>query len=81
MDIFDLKLPPQYGKFLSNYFEIISLYYHLFFIAFLGYLIYFRDKDTEIPYLFVRILGCYVISYGTGILLFGPRIMNKRKLY
>lgn len=81
MNIFNLKLPPKYGRFLNTRFEIISLYYHLFFIAFLGYLIRFRDDTVHISYLFIRLLGCYVICYGTIILLFGPRIMNNERVY
>lgn len=81
MNIFALKLPPKIGKFLSRNFEAISLYYHLFFISFLGYLIYFKDPNTTVPHLFIRLLGLYIISYGTIILFFGPRIMNNQKIY
>jgi len=80
MNLLDLKLPPNIGKFLSNYFEKISFVYHIFFILFLGYLIYIRT-DEVIPALCIHLLGIYVISYGLIIFLFGPRIINKMKIY
>ena len=67
IDIFNMKLPEKYGKFISKYFETISFYYHIFFIGFLGYLIHFRKPDIIIPHLFIRLLGSYVIFYGTII--------------
>ena len=81
MNIFNLKLPPKIGKPFNQHFEVFSLYYHLFFISFLGYLIHFKEPDTTIPYLFIRLLGLYVICYGIVILFFGSRIMNKIKIY
>jgi hypothetical protein len=80
MDFLNLKLPPTIGKFFSNYFEKISFVYHIFFILFLGYLIYIRT-DEVIPTTFIHLLGIYVISYGLVIFLFGPRIINKIKIY
>ena len=80
MDFSNLKLPPSNGKLLMKYFEKISLLYHFFFILFLGYLIYIRT-DEIIPPLIIHFLGIYVISYGLIIFLFGPRIINKIKIY
>ena len=81
MNIFNIILPPVYGKFLNKHFEKVSVIYHIFFITFLGYLIFFRTPDVHVPDLFIRFLGCYVILYGITILLFGPRLMNRLKVY
>lgn len=80
MNFLNLKLSPSIGKLVMKYFEKISLVYHLFFILFLGYLIYIRT-DENIPPLIIHLLGIYVISYGLIITLFGPRIINKIKIY
>jgi hypothetical protein len=80
MNILNLKLPPSTGKFLMKHFEKISFIYHISFMIFLGYLIYIRT-DEIIPSLFIYLLGIYVISYGLIIFLFGPRIINKIKIY
>jgi len=81
MYITDLKLPQGIGIFLMKHFEKISFVYHIFFILFLGYLIYIRGPDEVIPPLFIYLLGIYVISYGLVIFLFGSRIINKIKIY
>jgi len=80
MNTDNIKLPPKYGKFLNTYFERISIIYHIFFISFLGYLIFIRT-DEIIPSWFIHLLGTYVVVYGLIIFIFGPRIINKKKIY
>ena len=80
MIVFNITLQPNVGKFLMKNFEKISFVYHIFFILFLGYLIYIRT-DEVIPPLIVKFLGIYVICYGLVIFLFGSRIINKIKIY
>jgi len=80
MDFLNLKLPPSIGKLLMKYFEKVTFIYHIFFILFLGYLMFIRT-DEVIPSLLIHLLGIYVISYGLIIFLFGPRIIDRIKIY
>jgi len=72
-----MLLPPAGLKLLDDYFEPISLTYHLIFISFFGWLMCCRPAGFVIPSLLIQGLGVYVIAYGLIMLLWGPKIMNQ----
>ncbi len=76
MTVISILETPTIHNFLKTYFEKISLAYHGFFVLFLSWLIFVRDKSTMINENFVRFLGSYVMCYGFIIFYFGPRLMN-----
>jgi hypothetical protein len=63
--------------FLTKYFEKLSLAYHIMFIVFLSYLLFFRKPYQKIPKFIIRCLGLYVITYGTIIFVYGDKVINK----
>lgn len=63
--------------FLNRYFEKISLVYHVSFILFLSYLIFFRKPNQKIPELLIKGLGLYVMAYGAIIFFLGDEIINR----
>ena len=62
--------------FLYRYFEKISLGYHLFFITFLSWLVFFRRKEQKGSPIFLIVLGVYVVSYGLVFVFLGDQIVN-----
>ena len=67
-------------KYLNRYFEQISLVYHLLFICFLVWVSNIKTpppKGFKIPLWFCRLLGLYVIVYGTFIFIYGYNIFNQ----
>ena len=62
--------------FLYRYFEKISLGYHLFFITFLSWLVFFRRKEQKVSPIFLIVLGVYVVSYGLVFVFLGDQIVN-----
>lgn len=66
----------NYILLLKTHFEKVSLIYHIFFILFLTWVIFIKDKKQKINKNFIRGLGLYVIFYGFNIFWFGPRLMN-----
>ena len=72
-----VPLPHKLGMLLDKYFERVSLGYHIFFICFLAYLLFFRKKGTVINRTFIRSLGLYVLCYGFVIFVWGPDIINR----
>ena len=62
--------------FLYRYFEKISLGYHLLFITFLSWLVFFRRKEQKVSPIFLIVLGVYVVSYGLVFIFLGDQIVN-----
>ena len=63
-------------EFLYRYFEKISLVYHLFFITFLSWLVFFRGKEQKVSPIFLQFLGVYVVSYGLVFIFHGDQVIN-----
>ena len=64
-------------NFLKNYFERISLIYHVVLLTFLLWLMYLKRKEQKINKNLIRALGIYVIFYGYIMFHHGPKLMNK----
>jgi len=64
-------------KFLKNYFEKISLTYHVVLLIFLFWLMYLKTEEQKINKNLIRALGIYVIFYGYILFYHGPKLMNK----
>ena len=64
-------------NFLKNYFERISLIYHVVLLTFLLWLMYLKRKEQKINKNLIRALGIYVIFYGYIVFHHGPKLMNK----
>ena len=71
-----LNIKKSFLSFLKNYFESVSIFYHIIFLCFLVWVKYFRDKSKRIPKMLVHALGLYVILYGCVILYYGSSIIN-----
>ena len=67
-------------EILYRYFEKISLVYHISFILFLGWLVFFRRKEQKINPIFIRAIGTYVVSYGLVFVFLGDQIINHNPL-
>ena len=63
--------------FLKNYFERISLIYHVVLLTFLLWLMYLKRKEQKINKNLIRALGIYVIFYGYIMFHHGPKLMNR----
>ncbi len=64
-------------NFLKNYFERISLIYHVVLLTFLLWLMYLKRKEQKINKNLIRALGIYVIFYGYIMFHHGPKLMNR----
>lgn len=64
-------------EFLYRYFEKISLGYHVFFITFLSWLVFFRRKDQKVSRILLQLIGIYVVSYGLVFIFLGDQIVNR----
>jgi hypothetical protein len=64
-------------KFLDDYFEPISLTYHVVFISFFGWLMCCRPADFVVPPALITFLGIYVLAYGLILVVWGNQIMNR----
>ena len=64
-------------EFLYRYFEKISLGYHVFFITFLSWLVFFRRKDQKVNRILLQLIGIYVVSYGLVFIFLGDQIVNR----
>lgn len=64
-------------EFLYRYFEKISLGYHLFFITFLSWLVFFRRKEQNVSPTFIKAIGVYVVTYGLVFVFLGDQIVNR----
>lgn len=64
-------------NFLKNYFERISLIYHVVLLTFLLWLMYLKRKEQKINKNLIRALGIYVIFYGYILYNHGPKLMNR----
>lgn len=62
---------------LARYFEPISLAYHISFLSFLVYLLFFRPKHLRVDSVFIRALGLYVMLYGAVLFFLGDWIINR----
>lgn len=62
--------------FLKEYFEPISMAYHIIFFCFLLWVSYVKPKSMKLPVTFVNCLGLYVMFYGFIIFFYGPHIIN-----
>ena len=67
-------------EFLYRYFEKISLGYHVFFITFLSWLVFFRRKEQKVSPAFLQFLGVYVVSYGLVFIFLGDQIVNRNPI-
>tara|TARA_Y100000389_G_scaffold173249_1_gene182289 strand:- start:112 stop:327 length:216 start_codon:yes stop_codon:yes gene_type:complete len=63
--------------FLKNYFERISLIYHVVLLTFLLWLMYLKREEQKINKNIIRVLGIYVIFYGYIMFHHGPKLINK----
>lgn len=66
--------------FLYRYFERISLGYHVLFITFLSWLVFYRRKEQKVNPTFLIILGVYVVSYGLVLIFYGDQIINNNPI-
>ena len=64
-------------NFLKNYFERISLIYHVVLLTFLLWLMYLKREEQKINKNIIRVLGIYVIFYGYIMFHHGPKLMNR----
>ena len=71
-----LNIHHNFILFLKNYFENVSILYHVLFLCFLIWVKFYRDKTQKIPKSVVHLLGLYVILYGCIILYYGANIVN-----
>jgi hypothetical protein len=65
---------------IAKYFDKISIFYHLFFFTFLLWVLYLKAEETHIPKWFVKLLGIYILLYGSITFFFGHQIFNKLKI-
>ena len=66
-----------FKDFLKKYFEKVSIIYHIILLTFLLWVIYLKEDEQKINKNFIRLLGIYIVIYGSIVFHHGPKLMNK----